>query len=61
MDENSLLIGSQANSIKIISEESLYTTWDLYFKSQFPSSLDYSPKNCLILVGGNNGSIQCFD
>lgn len=43
MDENHLLISSMDNSVKIISEETLYTTWDIYFKSYFASSLDYIP------------------
>jgi len=33
MDESSLIISSMDNSVKIISEETLYTTWDIYFKS----------------------------
>ena len=57
MDESNLIITSMDNSVKIISEETLYTTWDIYFKSQFVTSLDYSSEKNLILMGSNNGSI----
>lgn len=57
MDESSLLLTSLDNAVKIISEETLYTTFDLYFKSQFASCVDYSTYSNLILLGFNNGSI----